>query len=356
MTRPETVRVVAFYALVAAVIWLFLQMLAPFFSPIAYAAVLAIVFAPLHSRIRARIKSPSLAAFISLTLVVVIIVGPAAYLLIALASEAKVAVATFQEMNQSGQLAAWIAQIGALPLVRSVKEGLFQFTNLEDFTLESFTATNLANAAQVIGAKLGGLVADATRAVFFFFLMLNALFFFFRDGETIVSRLRALTPLPESDSKQAFLQLKNVIEATMYGGVAVAMVQGLAGGILFAAVGLPSPVFWGAVMAFLSFLPLIGSFLVFTPAGLYLIASGATTKGVIVLAVGGLVITQLDNFLRPALVAGRTSLHTLMLFFSILGGIAMFGFLGLVLGPLIAALFVTVSKTLVAERGTDITI
>ncbi|HKK20690.1 MAG TPA: AI-2E family transporter, partial [candidate division Zixibacteria bacterium] len=131
---------------------------------------------------------------------------------------------------------------------------------------------------------------------------------------------------------------------TMYGGVIVALIQGLVGGILFALVGIPSAVFWGAIMAFLSIIPILGAFLIYIPAGIILLIGGSYVKGIIVLAVGTLIISQLDNLIRPYLISGRTSMHPLMLFFTILGGVYLLGLLGVVVGPLIAAVFITLIK------------
>jgi len=125
----------------------------------------------------------------------------------------------------------------------------------------------------------------------------------------------------------------------MYGGVVIALLQGILGGILFWIIGIPSPVFWGAIMAFLAIIPVVGAFIVYVPAGIILVLSGSVAKGIIVILVGSLVISQVDNVIRPYLISGRTSLHPLLLFFTILGGIALFGLLGLIIGPMIAAGF-----------------
>jgi predicted PurR-regulated permease PerM len=153
-------------------------------------------------------------------------------------------------------------------------------------------------------------------------------------------------PLTINQTNVTFGQLRDVIQATMYGAVVVALVQGVLGGVLFALVGIPSAVFWGAIMAFLSVLPMVGAFIVYVPAGIILIVSGSYIKGIIILFAGTVIISQIDNVLRPLLIAGRTSMHPLMLFFAVMGGIAVFGLLGVVLGPLVAAAFITLLKIL----------
>jgi predicted PurR-regulated permease PerM len=169
--------------------------------------------------------------------------------------------------------------------------------------------------------------------------MLFAMFYFFRDGEKFVGKVKRLMPLTPAQIETAFTQLRDVIQATMYGGVAIALLQGILGGLLFLIMGIPSPVFWGAVMAFLALIPIVGAFIVYVPAGLIMIFTGSVFKGVFIIAFGMLIISQTDNFLRPFLISGKTSLHPLLLFFTILGGISLFGLLGLVVGPMIAAAF-----------------
>ena len=152
----------------------------------------------------------------------------------------------------------------------------------------------------------------------------------------MIARIKRLVPLNEEQVELTFSQMHDVIQATMYGGLVVALIQGVLGGILFFAVGIGSPVFWGAIMAFLSVLPLVGAFLVYVPAGLLLILGGSYVKGIIVILAGTIIISQIDNVIRPYLISGRTALHPLLLFFAIMGGIASFGLLGIVLGPMIA--------------------
>jgi predicted PurR-regulated permease PerM len=187
-------------------------------------------------------------------------------------------------------------------------------------------------------------IASGTKAVLYFFLMMFTLYYFFKDGPAITGTLRRLMPLTPAQITLTFNQLRDVIQATMYGGVAVAIIQGILGGILFAAVGIPSVFFWGAIMAFMSILPIVGAFVIYIPAGIILMLSGSFWSGLIVIVIGSLVISQVDSVLRPFLIAGRASMHPLLLFFAIMGGIALFGLLGVVLGPMIAAIFMTLIK------------
>ncbi len=174
--------------------------------------------------------------------------------------------------------------------------------------------------------------------------MIFTMYYFFKDGLQITNTLRRLMPMTPTQVNMTFNQLRDVIRATMYGGVAVALIQGILGGLMFWAVGIPSVFFWGAIMAFLAILPLVGAFIIYIPAGVILIVAGSPIKGLIVMLFGSIVISQVDSVLRPFLIAGRASMHPLMLFFAIMGGVIIFGLLGVVLGPMIAAIFMTLIK------------
>jgi len=173
-------------------------------------------------------------------------------------------------------------------------------------------------------------------------LTLFTMYYFFIDGERLVAKVKRLIPLSDADQVESiFAQLHSITHATMFGGTMVALLQGFIGGVLFAAVGIGSPVFWGALMAFLAIIPFVGASIVYIPAGIILILGGSWIKGIVVLAVGGVIISQIDNVVRPLLISKGAQIHPLLLFFAIMGGISLFGILGLVVGPLIAAVFMT---------------
>ena len=168
------------------------------------------------------------------------------------------------------------------------------------------------------------------------------MYYLFKDGDKMVEQVRESIPLPKDRARQMLEEVTGVVRATIYGGLLVAAIQGALGGLIFWILGVPSPVFWGTVMGFLSLIPVLGAFIVFIPAAGILALSGFYIKAIILLAFGFGVVSQIDNFLKPMFISGRTQLHPLLLFFSILGGLQVFGFLGIVLGPVVAALFVGV--------------
>jgi predicted PurR-regulated permease PerM len=331
-----------FFLISAISFYLFYQVIIPFFIPIAWAAVLTILFFPLYERILRRVKRRGLASLIICTIIIVLIIGPLTYIFVALVNEAAAAVAKVNQMSKSGELDRIIAF--DLPWLDTMKQKLSEYYDISKINMNEIVKDAIDAVSKVLLAQTSWIIANGTRAIFYFVLMIFSMYYFFKDGEAIVHKIRRLMPLSPSQITVTFSQLRDVIQATMYGGVAVALLQGLLGGILFAAVGIPSAVFWGAIMAFLSILPIVGAFLVYLPAGVILILGGSLVKGLIVIIIGSVVISQVDSFLRPLLMAGKAAMHPLLLFFAIMGGIALFGLLGIVMGPMIAAIFLTILK------------
>jgi len=337
--KREYILISLFFLIAAIFFYLFYRLIIPFFAPIVWAAVFAIIFFPLYERVRAKTKSSGLASILMCAFIVILIIGPMTYLLASLIKEAAEAVAKINKMYQSGELDKLLSF--NLPWLEAIKGKLSEYLNSSDLNLQTIIKESSDKVSAVIFNQTSWIIANGSRMVFYFGLMVFTMYYFFKDGEQLVARLKRLMPLAESQVEVTFRQLRDVINATMYGGVVIALVQGLLGGILFAAVGIPSAVFWGAIMAFMSIIPLVGAFIVYVPASVILVIGGSYIKAIIVIAIGTLVISQVDNVLRPYMISGRTSMHPLLLFFTIMGGIALFGLLGIVVGPLIAAVFIT---------------
>jgi predicted PurR-regulated permease PerM len=340
--KRENFLTILFFLIAALSIYLFYKIMAMFLIPIFWGGILCIVFFPLYRKMRKRIKSHNLAAFAILVLIFFIIIGPAIYLLLSLVGEASDAFVWIDNAYQSGQLKAYVTKI--MPFINTIQSKLMSYPELASLDFESIIKNIFSTVTAAIGTKATAVIANIPKTVFQFFLTMFAMFFFFRDGETLMQLLRRLTPLTPEQSGTTYAYLKEVIEGTMYGGVVMALIQGTLGGLLFAVMGITSPVFWGAVMGFLSFLPVLGPFIIYIPAGVILILAGSPIKGIITLVFGILVISQIDNFVRPLLFRGKTKMHTMLMFFSIMGGMALFGLVGIVLGPFIAAVFMSILK------------
>lgn len=337
--KREYFLITLFFLICAIFFYLFYQLIVPFFTPIAWAAVLTILANPLYEKLLPKVKNKVLASLIVCTTIVLIILGPLTYLLIAMTQEAAAAVGKLNELNKSGDLSSYLALDWAWLTNLREKVSTYYDVQLDVIARDSvdWLSSILLNQTKLV-------ITTGAKAVAYFFLMVFTMYYFFKDGPNITGTLRRLMPLTPAQVTLTFNQLRDVIQATMYGGLAVAIIQGILGGLLFWAVGIPSVFFWGAIMAFMSILPIIGAFIIYLPAGIILMVSGSFLKGLLVIVIGSLVISQVDSVLRPYLIAGRAAMHPLMLFFSIMGGIAMFGLLGVVLGPMIAAIFMTLIR------------
>jgi predicted PurR-regulated permease PerM len=184
---------------------------------------------------------------------------------------------------------------------------------------------------------LGAIVANVVRLILYLFLLLFALFFFLRDGKSIVSMVRCLLPFDEALRERMLTEAQQLIQASVTVSLAIAVVQGTVCGLAFALVGIGTPLFWALVMSFLALLPIVGAWPVWLPVAIWMLATGQVGRGILLLVMCGAIAGTIDNLLRPLLLSGRSRLDGLMVFVSVLGGIAAFGMIGLVLGPVIFA-------------------
>ncbi len=216
-------------------------------------------------------------------------------------------------------------------------------------TIQPYQQTILQKAGQAVGAISKFLVDGLSAAtlgtvhfVFMAFVMLYTMFFFFIDGHKLINKMLYYLPLQSSDENRMLDKFTSVTRAMLKGTFLIGVLQGGLAGLAFMVVGIENAAFWGAIMAVLSIIPSVGSALVWVPAVIILIANGEVTSGVGLAIFCGVVVGALDNVLRPILVGKDTQMHELMIFFSTLGGIVMFGVVGLFIGPVIASLFITI--------------
>jgi predicted PurR-regulated permease PerM len=206
-------------------------------------------------------------------------------------------------------------------------------------------SASLASVAQFLAPKAMDVGQDTARFVISFFVMLYLLFFLLRDGRALAIRMRNAIPLQDELLRNLGAKFTNVVRATIKGNIVVALLQGALGGLIFWLLGIHGPVFWAVVMAFLSLLPAVGTALVWLPVAVYFLASGAIWQGVVLLAYGVLVIGLVDNVVRPMLVGKDTKMPDYVVLVTTLGGMAIFGLTGFVIGPLIAAMFIAAWDT-----------
>jgi predicted PurR-regulated permease PerM len=194
-----------------------------------------------------------------------------------------------------------------------------------------------SRAGEYMATELGAVIRNIVLFLFELFVMLFALFYVLRDGDSILNQLRHLLPFEETMTDRMLAEARELIFASVTTSLVIAAVQGMLCGGAFAIVGLGSAVFWGVVMGFLSLLPVVGAWPIWIPAALWLFSTGHTVRALVLIAICGALGAAIDNILRPVLLGGRASLNGLLVFISVLGGIAVFGVLGIVLGPIVVA-------------------
>jgi predicted PurR-regulated permease PerM len=341
----------AFLVLLVAATLAFAWILWPFFGAVLWGVILAIVFAPLYRRrLRSMRQRRTLAALATLVMILVLVILPLTLITALLVQEG----AGVYERIQSGELdiGRYFQQtFNALPGWVTSLLDRFGLTNL-GLVQERLSAA-LRKSSQFLAGQALNLGQNTLNFVLSLFVMLYLLFFLLRDGDQLAGRINRAIPLPSAQKRDLAARFTTVIRATVKGNVVVAVVQGALGGLIFWILGIHAAVLWGALMALLSLLPAVGAGLVWVPVAVYLLVTGFVWKGIVLIAFGVLVIGLVDNLLRPILVGKDTKIPDYVILISTLGGIAIFGFNGFVIGPLIAAMFITVWDIFAASRSAN---
>jgi len=336
--QVEQARWIAVLAVTAIALYLCWLMLRPFLGVLAWAVVLVIVFYPVHKKIASRIGRRGWSALVSCVLVVLVVVLPLAVLVAAVIQELTKVVPNLPA-NLSQVFSQQPAILGRLSQWMQARFGL-DILGFQDFFIQQ-----LRNVSEgLLGASfslVGNIVSSIVKAFFVIFTM----YYLFRDADKIVNKLPDALPLDREQSEALIFRTQQVVSASVYGVMTIAALQGLLAGLAYWILGIPSPILWAVLTAFVCMIPIAGSFLVWAPLAIYLIATGHWTKAVLLVIWGALVISTIDNFLRPKLVGTQTKLHELFIFFSVLGGISVFGLLGIVLGPVVLAITLGLLQT-----------
>ena len=332
-----------FILLITALTFYYLyQILSPFLASILWAILLAIVFYPVFLKLERLLKKKRVLSALAMTFfALLVIVLPVSLLMISLANEVIDFYHHLDEMIKTGQLQSSLSRIVELPLLKGVLEKLKRYVDLSHIDLFNFLLKNVQQISVFLFNQTSNLLKGVSTFVVSFFFTLLSLYYLFKDGDHLLKTIKQILPLPAKESQMIMERFKAMISATLYGGILIAILQGILGGVSFWILGISSPVFWGTMMAFLSFIPMGGTALIWGPAAILLFLQGFFLKGIILLGLGVLLISMVDNLLRPLLVSTRTKIHPLLLFFSVLGGIQAFGMIGLVGGPLIMTLALT---------------
>ncbi|WP_312959906.1 AI-2E family transporter [Stutzerimonas nitrititolerans] len=328
-----------FLALLLVVSVAFGWILLPFYGAVFWAVILAIIFAPVQRRLLARLNARrNLAALATLFICLLVAVLPVILIAGVLVQEGT----TLYKQIESGEIDIDSFVSHAKELLPASWQAQMQRFGLGDMDqIRERLASSALQGSQFLATKAFSFGQGTFQFMLSFFLMLYLLFFLLRDGRELVARIRKAVPLSDNQKRRLFSKFTRVVRATVKGNIVVAATQGALGGIIFAILGIPSAVLCGVLMAFLSLLPAVGAGVIWTPVAIYFLMKGFIVQGVVLILYGVLVIGLVDNILRPILVGKDTKMPDYVVLISTLGGLSLFGLNGFVIGPLIAALFIS---------------
>ena len=313
--------------------------LLPFYGAVFWGSVLAIIFTPFYRRLLIFMhQRQNLAALTTLLLCLIMVILPFTLITTSLLQEG---VAIYQRI-QSGELnfGAYFQQImSALPSWMVNFLDRMGLTNISE--LKNMLSNGALQGSQLIATEALNMGQNTFAFIISFGIMLYLLFFLLRDGAVLSAKIKQAIPLSTEHKRHLFSKFTTVVRATVKGNIAVAALQGILGGVMFSFLDIQGALLWGFVMAFLSLLPAVGAGLIWAPVAIYFLLTGALWQGITLIAFGVLVIGMVDNVLRPILVGKDTQLPDYVVLISTLGGMVIFGLNGFVIGPVIAALFIS---------------
>lgn len=316
---------------------LFFMMIRGFLMAMLMAGIFSALFRPLYLRLLGWFRGRrSLASFATLLAILLVIIIPLGALLGVVAAQAievgnSVSPWVQKQLSDPSGLSGILQKIPYYDQIAPYQDDILQKVGQMVGSLSSFLISGLSSVTVLTVSFL-----------FKFFVFLYTMYFFLIDGDKLIDKILYYVPLEEKDERRMLDKFTSVTRATLKGTAVIGVIQGALAGLAFAVVGIPSSVFWGTIMMVLSIIPAIGSGLVWMPAAIILIVTGHTLKGIGLALFCGLIVGSLDNILRPRLVGKDTRMPDLLIFLSTLGGIAFFGVMGFIIGPIIAALFVTI--------------
>src|SRR6266446_10107532 len=343
-TTSDRLTTVLSYGALLLLIYLVFRIVEPFLEPLAWSGVLAIIFYPAHKRI-VRWLQPNRAALVSTLGVTVLLIAPALVVLVYTARQALDATAQLQATLMDPEKAL---PTHALAWIKHQLPQAWQGTDFSEPLRQG-----AERIASFLASRLAGLVKNLFNFFVDLFIVIFALFFMFRDGDEIVRGAGHLLPFDEGIQEEMLRESRDLIFASVAVALVIAVLQGVLGGLAFTVGGISSPIFWAVLIAFFSLVPVVGSALIWVPGALFLGFSGHWGKAIAVLVICGGVAGLADNIVRPMLLRNRTHLNELLLFLGVLGGLEVFGLLGLVIGPTILAAAMGVFRVYVEHRDTE---
>jgi predicted PurR-regulated permease PerM len=335
MPRTDYARIAVLLVLIIVLYYVF-RILEPFLHGLIWAAILASVFHPLFSTLARRLRHPRGASALTCVLVTVVIVLPVLFLLFTLAKQSVSAYRVLQEHISGAGIPSFEVVRKTFPyrwfLARSRSLGL------PEPDLGVVLTKGIGSVSAFLVSRSAAIFAGITHSVINFLVMVVALYYLLLRGPDMLSELRQMSFVRPEHGDRIIEKFRAIAVATFGGSLATSLIHGIADGTIFLIFGLPSPLLWGAVMAFLSLVPVVGTALVWVPLVVYYLIKGQVVRGILLLVAFIAVTGIVDNVVKPILIRRGTEVDSIWIFLSVTGGVAVFGLLGLFLGPFLISL------------------
>lgn len=332
--------IVLFIAITALAFWVAL----PFLNAILASAVVAYVFHPAYEWLGKYIRSPNLRAALVSAFILLLFLSPLFLIIESAAPDARYAYVRAKQKILTGEIFDVSCPEGKETTLCALSERIQRLVREPDFRY--YLEDIVSKTTNFIIAKISGVVFALPIIFINLFVTFFAVFYLLRDGRKLVEYIKSLLPIHSRHREHIFVRLRDTAHAVVYGSLVIAIIQGALGGIGFWAFGVSSPQLWGVVMALFAFVPFVGTAVIWLPAGLIMLATGASEgnpvliwKGVGLLLYGFFIVSGIDNALKPLLIGDRAKVHPVLVLVGVLGGLAVFGFVGFIIGPLVLAVF-----------------
>jgi predicted PurR-regulated permease PerM len=342
-------RTVTFAALLSALLLIGLVMLKPFYPAILWASVMAVLLTPIHRKISVG-KNENLAAILTTLLALIIVGVPVVLVGAALFFQANEFVQVMKNSAPSGQNGISLdnvvreLEVSLKPILQSLSP---------DFSLTAWFGEHKQDLLRSISEPAGKAIFSIGYTIFTLVVALLTMFFMLRDGHRLREPALQLLPLPRDVGERLLQRLSDTIRAVFVGIVLVAIVQGSVAGVAYWAVGVPQALLWGVATIVLCMIPLVGAPILYIPMSLLLISQGKTVEAIVLLAVGFVIVSNIDNILRPFIIGAKVDLHPMAVFFSLLGGVFLLGPVGIMAGPMLLAVVLVMVDALRERTGSD---
>jgi len=330
-----------FIAIFLLLIYVFYQILSPFILALFWGAIITLTLYPVHTRLTKLLKNrKNISALIMTVVATFLIILPLVFI------SATVAVDMFdiyQSLNDNVEVSELKSKLeklkGLLPV--SVLEELEKRLQIGELNIHQMAVKGLGSVSGYVINEVQDAATNLTGLLINFGMMIFALFFFFRDGDSMLERIKSLIPMKDEQKDEIFKKFYDTLNAVIVGVMVTAAIQGILQGLFFWILGISYSVLGGVLTFVFALIPIAGAVIVWLPVGLYLLFTGSIYAGIAVLVFGGLVVSSVDNFLKPIIIGGKVKLSTLFLVLTIFGSLSVFGITGIILGPILLAIFMS---------------